>query len=659
MSAPDTGAISPDELLGAPGFVLAVDDQEMNLELVDAILGMEGFEVETVSSGAAALAAVARRQPDCIVLDVMMPGMNGFEVARRLKADRHTRWIPIVMLTALSEVEAKVQGLEVGADDFLNKPVDRLELIARVRSLVKIRRLRAELETSEDIIFSMARALESKSPVMAGHSERVAAGALRLATALGLPVSAIDTIGKAACLHDLGQIGVPERVLEAARPLSGDDLTAFRPHAEIGARILAPLEGFAGVREIIRHHHERRDGSGYPEGLRGEAVPVGAEIVGLVDCYVDLSARQGRAAAEAAVREMAGREFGRALVMKLLELPAVLAGELPEGGWESLLPVVAPSRPGRIVVADDSPSNRELLMEVLTSAGHQVVLVNSGVAARQAIERELPDLVVTDVRMPGLDGFELCQTLKAHPRTELLPVILVTAEKGVDDRKRGVAVGADDFLLVPINHQELVARVRSLLRLHHLALDLEHHQAVILSLANAMEAKDPYTHGHSERVGAFAESLGRQLALPEDTCQLLRVAGYLHDIGKIGIPERLLCKPGKLTADEFQTIVSHPSMGEVICRPLRTVRRVLPLIKHHHERFDGNGYPDHLAGEAIPLGARVLALADAYDALTSERSYRKALPQAEALSILARETADGKWDPKIYAALRAMLARTG
>ena len=156
------------------------------------------------------------------------------------------------------------------------------------------------------------------------------------------------------------------------------------------------------------------------------------------------------------------------------------------------------------------------------------------------MERELPDLVVTDVRMPGLDGFELCQTLKAHPRTELLPVILVTADKGVDDRKRGVAVGADDFLLVPIHHQELVALVRSLLRLHHLALGLEHNQTVILSLANAMAVKDPYTHCHSKRIGAFAESLTRQLALPASTRQLLRVKGDLHDIGKIGSPERQL-----------------------------------------------------------------------------------------------------------------------
>ena len=202
-----------------------------------------------------------------------------------------------------------------------------------------------------------------------------------------------------------------------------------------------------------------------------------------------------------------------------------------------------------------------------------------------------------------------------------------------------------------------MARVRSLLRLRMYYRDLEAHQSVLLSLASVLEAKDPYTKGHSARVGELGARLAREVGLAPEACELMKVAGLLHDIGKVGVPEALINKKGHLTEDEFLTIMTHPGSGERLCRPLRTVHAALPMIRYHHERYDGKGYPDHLRGEEIPLGARVLALADAFDALTSNRSYRKKLASDEALGILARETVEGHWDPAIYAALAAMVRK--
>jgi putative two-component system response regulator len=265
--------------------------------------------------------------------------------------------------------------------------------------------------------------------------------------------------------------------------------------------------------------------------------------------------------------------------------------------------------------------------------------VEGGQAALDALEDGEIDLVVLDVRMPGLDGFEVCRRLKSDPATEFLPVVLVTAYGDRRDRQRGIDSGADDFLAHPVNRHELLARVRSLLRLR-----------------TYYQAKDAYSRGHSARVGEIAFRVGQEAGLPPAECDALQMAGLLHDIGKVGIPVSVWNKPGALTPEEFDSVRAHPGEGEVLCRPLKTVASVLPFIRHHHERFDGGGYPDRLRGEEIPFGARILALADAFDALTSDRAHRPRIPAADALAILARETAEGRWDPKVFDLLERVVA---
>lgn len=637
------------------GRVLVVDDLLENVELLEEILCGEGYLVSRAMDGVEALDAVAKAPPDCIVLDVMMPRLDGFSVCSRLKSARRTCFIPIVILTALSDVADKVQALALGADDFLNKPVQPIELLTRVKTLIRIKKLREELESSENVITTMARALESKDKGSSGHAVRSAVAALSAARSLALPADVVEAVWLAAMLHDLGKIGLPENLL-LREPRSAGEEEVFRRHPEIGERILDPLVSFRAIREIVRHHHERLDGSGYPDRLSGADFGPGAEIVAIANEHEDLL-RAGFEAAwvPAALRREAVEGRFHAEVVEAV-LASVPEGEPSPRVWEDLLPPPHVSLVGRILLATDAAGERTGLEETLRAEGHLVTIVEDGDALLQAVALEPPDLAVVGLHRSRPDGFEVCALLKERA-PGFFPVILVTEWGALRDRARAAQVGADDLLMQPVHRLELVTRVKSLLRVRVYFRDLEEHQSAVLALAAALEAKDPYTRGHSERVGALAARLGREIGLDDQNCERLRVAGLLHDIGKIGVSERLLNKSASLTEDEFQTILTHPRHGETICRPLRSLQAVLPFIRHHHERWDGRGYPDHLKGDAIPMGARVLAMADAYDALTSDRSYRKRLPAEEALLILARETDSGFWDPHVASALASLVRR--
>jgi putative two-component system response regulator len=259
--------------------------------------------------------------------------------------------------------------------------------------------------------------------------------------------------------------------------------------------------------------------------------------------------------------------------------------------------------------------------------------------------------------MPRMTGFEACRRLKDDPLTQLVPVVLVTGLAAREDRIQGIAAGCDDFLTKPVDFEQLIARTRSALRTKALVDELEQAENVLVSLATALDAKDSYTRGHSERVAHYAETLGMAVGLDKETRRNLKRAGLLHDIGKIGIPLEYLQKPGKLTTEEYEVVKLHPSIGYDICRPLKTMAPLLPLIRGHHERLDGRGYPDALSSDAIPTALRCLITADIYDALTSDRAYRRALPQEQALEIMREEASVGMWDQRIIDVLASTLVK--
>jgi putative two-component system response regulator len=299
-------------------------------------------------------------------------------------------------------------------------------------------------------------------------------------------------------------------------------------------------------------------------------------------------------------------------------------------------------RAGKVLVVDDLTANTELFTRILTGDGFDVISANSGEDALVAVAAHEPEVVLLDVMMPGLDGFETCRRLKSNPASRLIPVVLVTALCGRDDRLRGVEVGADGFLAKPPDWRELTARVQSLIRLKRYTDDLESAESVILSLAMTIEIRDPYTEGHCQRIANYAAALGERLGLPDQDLEALYRGGFLHDLGKIGIPDTILLKPGPLTPAEFEVVKQHPVIGSRLCEGLRTLRRALPIIRSHHERLDGSGYPDGLAGDAVPLLAQILSIVDIYDALTTPRPYKPALSRQEAQDALIDE-ARKKW----------------
>ena len=307
-----------------------------------------------------------------------------------------------------------------------------------------------------------------------------------------------------------------------------------------------------------------------------------------------------------------------------------------------------------MLAVDDSQENLELIQALLSVAGYEVVTASNGEEALIVVEEESPDLILIDATMPKMNGFEVCTLLKSKEETRLLPVLLVTPVQETEYKIRGFEAGVDDFVHRPINSVELLARVRSLVRTKRLNDQLVNVENIILALAAAIEAKDPYTEGHVDRVASYALILGREIGLAPWELQLLRKAAILHDVGKIGVNESVLLKPGPLSADEFNHMKSHTVIGERICKPLQQDRLILEVIRHHHERYDGKGYPDGLAGEDIPIAARIMAVVDAYDALTSDRPYRKRLSQEQAVQILKQE-AGKQFDPKIAMAFVSML----
>lgn len=303
---------------------------------------------------------------------------------------------------------------------------------------------------------------------------------------------------------------------------------------------------------------------------------------------------------------------------------------------------------GTILIADDEEANRELLSEILSAEGFRVAVAVDGAVALEEFKRAKPDLVLLDVMMPRLSGFEVCRQLKAYAETCLTPIILTTSLSAKEDRVAGIQAGADDFLTRPIDKLELLARVRSLLRLKAHTDELERAELVLFALARSIEAKDVYTQNHCDRLAEYAVRLGREIGLPSEQIVALRRGGIVHDIGKVAVPDAILLKPGKLTEDEWKVMREHPVVGERICAPLKSFGLVLPIIRHHHERLDGSGYPDGLKGEQVPVTARVLQIVDVYDALTTTRPYRQALSTAEALEIMEAEVEKGWWDPAIF-----------
>ncbi len=323
-------------------------------------------------------------------------------------------------------------------------------------------------------------------------------------------------------------------------------------------------------------------------------------------------------------------------------------------------PRIETTRPaGKVLVVDDVAANVDLLNVLLTREGYTVFTASDGEEALDIVASRHPDLVLMDVMMPKLSGYEVCERLKQNPATRLTPVVLITALHEREHKIRGINAGADDFLTKPVDAHELRARARSLVRLKRYTDDLDSAESVIMSLALVIEARDAYTDGHCGRLAAYATDLGLALGLGEEDQASLYRGGFLHDVGKVGIPDAVLLKTDRLSESEYGQIKEHPVIGDRLCGELRSLRGVRPIVRHHHERLDGSGYPDGLGGDAIPLLAQIMGIVDVYDAITTARPYKPAFTPEEAYAELTREVTRG-WRRKdlveAFIALRTPVA---
>ncbi len=295
-----------------------------------------------------------------------------------------------------------------------------------------------------------------------------------------------------------------------------------------------------------------------------------------------------------------------------------------------------------ILCIDDNPEVLKL-MRLLLADEFDLELVTSAEQGLRFIREKQPDLVLCDVMMPGMDGHAFARTVKADEAVKHIPIILVTARTGAEMLEEGIRAGADDYISKPFDSTELKARIRSQLRVRQMESELalvnknlrmrtsdlvEQQRSLFLStvksLASAIDAKDEYTRHHSTRVTEFSLKIAAKMGFSEKELGDLELAALLHDVGKIAVPESILNKPGKLTDEEFKSIKEHPARGEAILSPVIELKEIARVVRAHHERYDGTGYPDRLKGREIPLGARIMTIADTYDSITSERPYRKA-----------------------------------
>jgi putative two-component system response regulator len=313
--------------------------------------------------------------------------------------------------------------------------------------------------------------------------------------------------------------------------------------------------------------------------------------------------------------------------------------------WESVLEDA--TQTPAILIVDDVDLNRRLLKAILKAANYRIFEAKRPSAALGILEREKIDLVVVDLVIPEMTGAEFCRIVKNNRTTQLVPILMTTSLQGTENEVTGIESGADEFLIKPLQPSVVRSRIRAMLRNKALIDSLEEAETILFALAQSVEHRDKFTGLHCERLATYSISLGRALGLPKQDQLALYRGGYLHDIGKIGIPDAILFKRGLLTDEEWQTMRLHTIRGEEICHPMKTLAPVLPIIRSHHERWDGTGYPDRLSGEEIPLLARILQVADIYDALTTARPYKPAFTHQHAMEIMMEEARRGWRDPEL------------
>ena len=643
-----------------PERILIVDDEPINLAILRQILAPD-YRLMFARGGAEALRLASRHHPALILLDIQMPDLDGYAVCRALKADAHTETIPVIFVTSLSDAGNEEIGFAAGCVDYLAKPVSAAIVRARVRnhlSLVQVKVLEASWR---DAVVMLGKAGHYNDSDTGAHIWRMAAFARQLAEQIGWSKARCELFELAASMHDTGKIGIPGTILRKPGALDAEQWAIIKRHSAAGFDILsgsaAPL--FQLAAEIALYHHEKWDGSGYPQGLRGEAIPESARIVAVADVFDALTMKRPYKdpwpleRVVATLRADAGTHFDpsviaafQACLPQLLDIKADWnQRDEPEKGAARLEMAQPLKAPGLILIVDDDRITRSVLGHIL-ERDYRLLFAGSGTEALALASSDHPALILLDIQLPDLDGDAVCQALKANPQTADIAVIFVTVLSDLGHEERGFAAGGVDYLVKPVSASIVRARVRTHLSLVRTTELEQSRRDAINMIAKAAHYHAPDIGTRLWRMAAVARQLAEAVGWSKARCDLLELVAPLHDTGMIGIPDVMRRKPAELASDEVTAMKTHTWIGFEILSgsdaPLFALAAEIAL--YHHENWDGSGYLKGLAGEAIPESARIVAVADAFAVLAMPRPDEDAWPAQRALAIL-REDAGKQFDP--------------
>ncbi|MBI3462610.1 MAG: response regulator [Planctomycetes bacterium] len=613
--------------------ILVIEDQRAQRALVQAFLGELKCHVHMAADGREALALLSEHRPDLVILDLHLPDIHGFDLIPQIKRRSRLKQVPILVVSAAAEVGDRVKALELGADDYIVKGFDRLEFKARVTRLLRWKRRLDHLADRCDQ--AMQQAMTDSLTGLSTHGfmremlRHKLAGARRQGHLASVVYADIDHFKQ---INDQFGHASGDRVLKAVAQTLRESIQASDTVARFGG------DEFV----LLLPDTDAADAGKMAERARAAVESLAIPIPGAGDrdhLRVTMTLGVASYPADAADAECLLQRADEALYA------AKQAGRNRVSLFNEGLKRTRDH--SRVLLVDDDEGTLRLLQGYLSSEGYQTSPASDGMAALEAARRIRPDLILLDGVLPGLHGFDVCRRLKKESRTCLIPVILVSVLRSHEDKLRGTEAGADDFLTKPVDKEQLLARMRALLRSKRTTDLLEDAETVIFTLARAVESRDPSTGGHVERVSHYAVELGKAIGLPGAQVEGLRRAGVVHDIGKVIVPDNILLKPGKLTPEERKVIEQHVEVGYELLQPLRTFADSLPAVRFHHERLDGSGYPLGLKGDQVPVVAQIMAIVDVYDALTTDRVYRAALSQADACRILREEAARGLHEPHL------------
>ncbi len=743
-------------------WIIVVDDDIMNLKMAGQLLSKNNYRVTALKSGELLLDYVRENVPDLILLDIMMPGMDGFETLgrlRKLEAELHRAEVPVIFMTADEDFGTESRSFEVGVSDFIRKPFDTDVLLKRIDNTLnkqeKLKQFRTEAMTDTLTGLLNKNAANEKMEFLCreksgclmivdldsfklvndlyGHKagDELLIRFSELLKQYAKPSSTIGRIGGDEFLMFSEGITEPEintftlrlneELVLAAKQIMGENM-GIPLGASVGA-VSVPESGtdYVELFELADKalYHVKQNGKhGYAMGreesygdtdeadeislkrlsaifdernIPGNALWLEQDAFVFVYRFVMRYIKRYRKKAckilftlEPAsdldkdrqveyIQKFGGHvqntlrksdiltqtRKNQYLVfltdMKEAHIAQVLGGILSPWYRENAgvlgisyevefvtfrAPVPKTNGEIHVTVVDDDEMNLKMASRILTEDHIYVTALKSGREFLEHVRYNKPDLILLDVNMPDMDGFETMQKLRlSEDSTTEIPVIFLTADDNAGTESKCLALGAMDFIRKPFVPEVLTLRVRQTVELTRLQKNLErevHRKTqenerlflhVVQSLADAIDAKDTYTNGHSGRVAEYSREIARRYGYSEKQQNDIYIMGLLHDVGKIGIPDAVINKPGRLTEEEFALIKTHPVMGDKILKNIKEMPKLATGAKWHHERYGGGGYPDGLKGEEIPEEARIIAVADAYDAMTSRRSYRDSLPQ--------------------------------